>query len=213
MTILLVLFTTAEAQDFKSMRLGLKASPSFAWLNTETASYKRDGVKLGFSYGLIVDVPFSKSADFSSGVFINHTGGKLNFSDIREESITSVSRNYSLSYLEVPATIKMRTSEFGYFTYYAQFGLDFGFQIGASAMESYGRPVRQVDDFNKETHFLSSALIMGIGTEYAFGGRTALKVGITYNNGFLGVLKGKDNLGRTRKATASSFELSLGVIF
>ena len=211
--VILLLGSHSMATDYGYLKFGLKASPSFSWLNPGTTGYERDGIKLGFSYGLIVDAPFSRSADFSTGVFINHTGGRLSFSDIRGESITNVSRNYSLSYLEVPATIKMRTPEFGRSTYFAKFGLGFGFQIGASAKESFGSTIRKVEDFNKETRFLNSSLIVGIGTEYAFGGRTALMVGLTYNNGFMGVLKGEDNLGRTRKATASNLEISLGIIF
>ncbi len=211
--ILVVFYSSGKALDLGHWKLGLEASPSLAWLNPETTSYERDGIKLGFRYGLMIDVPISKSTFFSSGVFLNHTGGKLNFGDIRGEGITIVSRNYSFSYLDLPATLKLRTPEFGYYTYYAKFGLGLGFLVGSSANESFGSTVRKVEDFNKETRFLSSSLIAGVGMEYAFGGTTALMIGLTYNNGFLGVLKGEDNLGRSRKAKASFLEVSLGVIF
>jgi len=208
-----MLGSSTSALDFGQLRFGLKASPSISWLNPGTTGYERDGINLGFSYGLIIDAPFSRSGYFSSGVFINHTGGKLSFTDIRAESLTNVSRNFSLSYLVVPATIKMRSPEFGFFTYYAKFGVGLGFQIGASATETFANTVRKVEDFNKESHFLNSSLIVGVGTEYAFGGKTSLMVGLAYNNGFMGVLKGEDNLGRARKATASYIEVSLGIIF
>jgi hypothetical protein len=209
----MVMVTFTNAQDFGQLRFGLKASPSFSWLNPGTTGFDRDGLKLGFSYGLIVDAPFSRSADFSTGIFINHLGGKLLFKHYHNEVLTDFSRNYSLSYLEIPLTLKMRTPEMGYFTYFGKFGLGLGFQIGASAKESFGSTIRDVDNFNKNTRFLNSSLIVGVGTEYAFGGRTALMVGITYNNGFMNVLKGKDYQDRDIKATLSYLEISLGILF
>ena len=48
----------------------------------------------------------------------------------------NVDRSYSLQYVELPLTFKMRTKEMGYTTVYGRFGLGLGMNVKAEADEA-----------------------------------------------------------------------------
>jgi len=122
--------------------------------------------------------------------------------------------------LEIPLTLKLRTNEIGYMTYWAQFGLGLGFNIGAKGdddVEFRKEKVFVVDDPNtpdvNETSvrwedsdiksrldvdvdikddigLFRTSLIVAAGMEYNLSGNASVIAGITFNNGFSNILKG-----------------------
>ncbi len=222
---LLFITVTLSANDDFGFRFGLKASPNISWFRTETSYYTNDGLKLGFSYGLIVDYKLTDNYAIGTGVNILRTGGKLKYRimyDTGTQQIdTEKRREHYLRYLEIPLTLKLSTGEIGFMTYYGQFGLGLGTNLKATADDrvyiSEGSTLRTTDvDISDEIRFLRAGLILGAGVEYNMGGRTSLLGGVTFHNGFSNTLK-KDNPYSSQapdpSALNSYVEITLGVMF
>tara|TARA_Y100001978_G_scaffold105768_1_gene94488 strand:+ start:1678 stop:2580 length:903 start_codon:yes stop_codon:yes gene_type:complete len=120
-----------------------------------------------------------------------------------ENSVYDINSNYSIyhlkrrefrsSYVNIPLSIKMKTNEIGYFTYFGEVGTMFGFKtksisndqcIRMSIADSTGlispTPssndiVNKSDiDFSRGTQPIRGALTVGFGAEYNFSGTTSL---------------------------------------
>lgn len=206
-----------QAQDEKSFRFGITASPSIAWLHSETGDYVSEGGLLGFTYGVIGDVRMGDFYSFSTGINISSFGGKLGFIDrLPDVGVTSLEREYRLRYLEIPLTIKLHTKEIGYFSYVGRLGFAPGFNLKSQAKDSYvsGSTYTVEYDNKGNTPLLRAALIVGLGIEYSLGGRAALFGGFTYNNGFTNALKERNDVSGVRpSANANYVMLNLGILF
>jgi len=220
------------AQDENSkFHFGLKASPSLSWMKPDIKGISSDGSNINFSYGLITEFNITSSYLFSTGIEIMNTGGNLSFdaNNVYYLSDTNTinldSRKYNIRYLNIPIGLKFKTKEVGYFTYFAQCGIDIGLRLKASA-EDKGKlqntPSKYEDiDIIDDTQFFRTALNIGVGFEYGLVGNTVLLVGINYNNGFSNILhkdadKLKDitsNNPIKQKAYTNYVSLSLGVLF
>lgn len=219
----LLLISTASAygQD-KSVRFGIKMSPNFGWINPDTKELKNDGVRFGYTFGLMGDfmIGANQNYAFSTGLFLNNVGGKSTF-PVGDQNLSTESK---YQYIELPLTLKLKTNEIGYMTYYGQIGFGAAFNISAkSDFDTYdavtGKVIRNTDeDIMDKTNLFKASLIVGAGLEFNFSGNTSAMVGITYNNGFTNILKDQevpDSAGNTKtlKAKQNYLELSLGVYF
>ena len=189
--------TFAQAQDDSKFDFGLKISPTYAWIKSDTkSSFKNDGGKIGFAYGLVANVNFAKNYALCTGVDVTYRGGKAK--SVIDDS-TSYASSLSLQYIEIPITLKLKTNEIGYLTYFGKFGFAPGLNIkakdGSQSVKS------SIVPFN-------ASLIIGLGAQYSLGGKTALLLGLTYNNGFLDFVKGS-----TAKAETNFVALELGIMF
>jgi hypothetical protein len=181
-------FQTANAQDNK-FNFGLKISPTVAWFKG-SENLDNDGSKIGFAYGLMADFNFSNNYAFGTGIDVTYRGGKLKYQDTYKLKTV-------LQYIELPITLKLKTNEIGYMTYFGRVGFAPGINIKTDG------------DFKKsDINPINMALIVGLGAQYSLGGKTALLMGITFNNGFLDVVKEKD-----AKAISNFLALDLGVMF
>jgi opacity protein-like surface antigen len=118
----------------------------------------------------------------------------------------SRTRDYRLQYVEVPLTLKLRTNEIGYITYWGQFGIVPGLNINAKGDDTvdflYGKSdtgwgetdrvsfSSEDEDIKNDINIFRVGLLIGAGIEYSLSGNTAVLAGITYNNGFTDVLDG-----------------------
>ena len=114
MALLLVAFTSADAQK---VGLGLTAAPGIAWLKPDTEGLEGDGSKVAFSYGIIFDYNFTDNYALASGIEVAYNGGKIINRDT-STSLTGEITTFKLQYIEVPITLKMKTNEIGYITYF-----------------------------------------------------------------------------------------------
>ena len=216
---LLLAFPLATAGE-TGFKFGMQASPNISWHRPETRGFERNGVTIGLSYGVVADFVFAEGYAISSGVNILHTGGKLKYRYVQDGLDTDKRRDYSLRYLQVPLTIKLRTDEIGYITYYGQFGLGIGFNTKAEADQRIPQPdgtvvsARDVD-ISDETRFMRGALIIGAGVEYSLGGRTSLMGGLEFNNGFSNALKKESPVpgGASPSSMVNYLQVTLGVMF
>ena len=212
------------AQEEPAFHFGVKASPSLAWLRSDTKGYASDGSKFGFSYGLITDFNFASKYAFSTGIDITYRGGKFKTvqelkTKVNEDSVISTSASYVLQYLEIPITLKLKTNEIGSVTYYVQVGVAPGINIRArknyastTQTTVLGTQYTTTAEENKldaqnEINSLNLSMIIGGGVEYTLSGQTVLVGGIQFNNGFL------DVFDDTPKVNSNYLALTLGILF
>lgn len=219
----------------KSFRLGLNFAPSYAWLKPDVKdsngkdlyTTKGTGTKIGFSYGLAGEFAFGDNYSFATGLLLTTNGGGLEYKDSisidTSSALHKVStiRKHNLQYVEIPLTLKLKTNEIGYITYYGQFGFKTAFLVRARANDvSEGETltsniIREDIDIRKEINFLRTSLVIGAGLEYSLGGKTSFIAGIAYDNGFSNIFaKDQESIeGIKLKAKSNYIALNVGVLF
>ena len=196
----------ASAQGFK---MGLSVNPNVSWLVSTDYDHTTDGTKLNFGFEFVADITISDNYSLGTGIHVFNTGGTISYLTIKDQGILelqTVKRDYSLKYVEVPITFKMRTKEIGYSTIYGRFGLGVGLNIKAEAEErtrtSWIQDVagtwNDVDgelsgvsnpEVENDIRIMRAAMIVGAGVERSLGGSSSLIIGVTYNVGLLNIHK------------------------
>lgn len=204
-----------EDGDYRKFKFGFRVDPNFSWMTPGSDELISDGVSLRANFGLNMDFMFSENYAFGTGLSIMGMGGNLTYLDNENRDndsfnyIVSRERTYKLRYVEIPLTLKLRTQEIGYLTYWGQFGLGLGFITRARADDeikffleqnpSLGNGYQastKEDELDENTSIsgdivpVRASLIVGAGADYSLSGTTALSFGIIFNNGFTNVLKG-----------------------
>lgn len=220
--VLFFVLSNLYAQSDQKFHFGLKAAPSLAWLKTDSKGVSSEGTKLGFSYGLITEFNFGEHYAFATGVDVSYRGGKLKTTftttDASSNSVTTViTYAYNLEYIEIPLTLKFKTNEIGYLTYYLQAGVAPGINIRAKADKTKseqitGFPIVNSAEDNVDVkdgiNNINLSMILGGGVEYTLSGSTVLLAGITFSNGFVDVVDGDEI-----KANSNFLALTIGVLF
>jgi len=188
----------AESSDHSGkFRFGLHFSPNISWFNANSVGYESDGSKLGYSYGLAVEHFIGKNYLFSTGFSLSPAGGTLKYNGVFQADDTSsykqssVSQSYSVKYIEIPITLKLRTTEIGYITYFGKIGFTPGIKYKATSEYDYSiNNLGSTDPENvsKETFFMNMWLTLGLGAEYNIAGNTNIMLGLTFHNGFMNTL-------------------------
>jgi len=212
--------TFLNAQDSQQWKIGFKLNPNVSWIKPDNKSITQEGNVFRFGFSLNADKHFTDNYALGLGLNITRTGGELSY--LRQTNavpegkvdevphISMVTRTYKLQYIEVPLTLKLRTNEIGYITYWGQFGLGLGININAKADDEIDyqleytntalEPWAQSDltsvtvedeDIKDDINLFRASLIIGGGIEYSLSGTTAIIAGITYNNGFSNSLKSR----------------------
>ncbi|MGB0887966.1 MAG: porin family protein [Vicingaceae bacterium] len=187
----------------RKLRFGLQLNPHISWLSPNTKGYDNEGSKFGMTYGLSAEYFLTKNYLFSSGIFISALGGKVSYEGIFEDNNgvnvpSAVEQSYNIKYIEIPLTLKLRTNEIGYMTYYGQFGLKSGVKFKSSSDYVYAdiNNSPKVEEVNtaSDIFFINMYLTVGAGVEYSISGNTTIVLGLTYNNGFINQLDKKTNI-------------------
>jgi opacity protein-like surface antigen len=227
--LLLLALTVVSASIFaqdKKLRLGLTLFPTVNVFKPDVNGLEKTKNGVGFSYGLLADYAIGENYAFSTGLHISTFNGTLSYKDsISEGSIMYQTENEAklkLKYIEIPLTLKLRTNEIGYITYYGQFGLGLGVNIKATqksetkytANNEAKTLIAEDKDIADDIKLFRTALIVGAGIEYSISGNTAIQLGFTFNNGFSNILNGTvPNTGTKKSATNNVFALNLGIFF
>lgn len=209
------ILSAVQAQQF---RFGLTASPVFDWVKVDGELYENTGTKAGFQYGLLFDQTIGsvERYAFSTGVIINYVNVGITATDtVFDNTAEWVARS---QYIEIPLSIRLRTNEINYFSYYGQFGITPGFCI-KSRGDLLVNDVPLVEDVNlRESDNLTGAqyqlfnmsLTLGIGTEYSIAENTNIMAGIFFQNGFANIL---DDDIDDNNAFLKQLGIRLGVLF
>jgi hypothetical protein len=176
-------------------RLGLTAHPTFGFIKAEGG--KSNGVSLGFSYGLIGDFNFAENYSFSTGLTITTINGKsteINPSQFMsitpQNQSTAYNIKYMMQYVEIPLTIKLKTTAINGARWFGQFGLSTDIRISAKQdAESNGKEIVNNVNSSDWTRFYRAGLIIGGGGEFNITEKTSVLAGVTLNNGFTNITK------------------------
>lgn len=187
----------------RKVRFGLQFTPNISWLKASSAGYKSEGAKFGFSYGLSFEYFMTKNYLFSTGINLLKVGGKLSYDGVTYEFVNAtpvkVKEDFTIKYIEVPLSLKLRTNEIGYLTYFGQFGFKLGFNYKSSAEYEYTSESNTLNvlapassnDVSEEINWINLSLVVGAGVEYNISGNTSVALGLTFNNGFINQLDSK----------------------
>lgn len=238
-------YNAAQPDVISPVRLGFLARPALTWLTAENPELNSKGARMGFAFGLTIDMMIAQNPNyaFNTGILMNLAdGGRLRYADAESRSMNDqlepvqTDVNLNFQWLEIPATLKLKTNQIGYMTYFGQLGLQGGVKLGAKQNGDYEfvndeRTVLIEDEnANSGTRLFNAGLLVGAGAEYNISGKTYIVFGITYYRGFTNVLKGNvlntddkgevlidhNNMpvpGAKRRAMLSNISLNLGVIF
>ena len=192
------LFTEAQ-----NLRLGLHATPHITWFNSDVEDSDASS-KLKFGFGLMSEFGFGQNYAFSTGITIIWKGGEL--------AIRDTTGDYAVQYIEIPLTLKMKTREIGYFTYFARFGGALSFKIKEDV--SFDPKLNPSQEINTYMTGVGASFIIGVGMEYSLGGNSSLIFGIDYNNSLIDNLKDDDpRIRKNESSTINQVTFSFGILF
>lgn len=198
----------------QGVRFSFNINPQYSWFSSNNEDVVSDGGIMGFNPGIEMDVFFMERYAFSTGITLNHNGGRLVYQDslrleINDEKRLLVPGNqlkYSFQYLTLPLGLKFKTVEIGYTTFWINVGL-------TPMVLLRSRGTDENDDFRKadlmdESKRVNLDYFLEGGMEYSLGGTTAITAGIGYHSGFTDVTSNSADRIHTR-----SLSLVLGLLF
>ena len=117
-------------------KIGLRFDPNITWYKPEN-DIVNTGAKMRFGFGLAIDKMFTDNYAIGTGFNVVRLGGGLKYlqetngkdagilnQDLADTTfLIDKSRACELQFFEVPLTLKLRTNEIGYITYWAQMGI------------------------------------------------------------------------------------------
>ena len=182
---------------------GVYGAPAINYVHTN-ANNADGGSKLMFGFGLLAEFQFSDKYSFATGIDIINKGGTLKIAD--------TTGTYRAGYVQLPLTLKLRTREFGYFTYFATFGGAIGVQTSENVDFEPNLPVgqREKDLINP----INTTFIFSLGTEYSLGGDTKVFGALQYNHALTDDIR--DDASRYSSNRVYRFDyvaLQLGILF
>ena len=201
----------------RKIRIGFKVDPTITWLGPKENFVTKDGSKLGFSYGFVLDYIIDPNYAIASGLQIAHVGGKIKTkSDIglfeSGQSNQENTYNLSLQYVEIPIALKLKTNPINNLTYWGQFGTYLGVNIGARLNASVdGKPEFKKEKVTKDIIPINAGLLLGAGVEYPLNDKTTLSLGLGFQNGFVDVTKNSN--WNDEKVILNNFALKAAVYF
>lgn len=222
---LILLLLSAVSLRAQELRFGINANPGMNWVAPDKTGIDSDGVRFAFQFGLIVDYIFGDNDRYAvnGGLNLNVTGAKLKGTDTTGLNSYITAR---INYLELPLTIKLRSNEMGYFTFYGQLGMVPSFAVRSRANYEYetdnGSGIETVSMENvkfsdipfypmtiEKVRPFNVGLYVEAGIEYAVSDATTLIGGPFFNTGFIDMFKDNDS----ERIVSRSFGFRLGVLF
>lgn len=192
---------SATAQDY---RYGVYVTPVISWFRTDAEDVSNKGARAGFAFSISAERHLTDNWHFSSGLAFTAASARLvstKSSFFRFPGHTSIVAAgdpviYRLQYISVPVGIKIKTDETGYFTYFAEFGLDPKVVISGKA----DIPSIEIKGENamSEIRRLNFGYHASVGTEYSIDGNTSLILGLGYESNIFDITKDFESLETDR---------------
>jgi hypothetical protein len=215
--------TNAMAQKLP-VKLGLRVAPAIDWMNPGTKDYNYNGIKPGVTIGFVSDIYFADRYAFATGFDFMFLNGKVIYSDsVYMESDSKVhngevQRKYNIIYLQIPIMIKMKTKDFGRFSFYGQIGFGTAFRLKASATDEFkpdkGNATELDYSLDNGTTLIRESIIIGGGAEFHLDQSSRILVGLNYSNSLNNILTGYNyKTGEAIKSTLNFLELNIGFLF
>jgi len=199
---------------------GIEGGLAYSWFNPDNKKAENLSGRLAFTYGVFMDKKLSNTFSFSLGIFMLDAGGKLKYDhniivntvEKRDTLKTFGDLTHRIKYIEIPFSIKGKTQEIGYITYFAKAGLNPMVPI-KSRIDLNGANFSDTDkDLNNlgEINLFGIGFHLGAGLEYSLGGSTAFIVELLYSNNYLGIIRGNAN---DVKIASNFIQLKTGIKF
>jgi hypothetical protein len=212
---LTAMLTTAVEAQTKQWKIALHVDPNISWIKPDNKNITEGDNQFNLGFGVSIDKMFTDNYAIGTGFNIVNTGGQLSYFDQRTTddgllTIRRMERAYKLQYLEIPLTLKLRTNEIGYMTYWAQVGIGVGVNIKAKSddvidykkLENGTNPdtLRWIDatslvdesiedeDIGSDIGIFRASLIVAAGIEYNLSGDASIVAGLCFNNAFTNIL-------------------------
>ena len=198
--LLAIISNISFAQD---MKFGLTVTPHFNWYNPNNEDINQS-VRAGFKYGGIGEFYFAENYAFTIGVnhvlsggsFSHDSSGYIFFEqgELANNEIDTIPQftdyKMNLQYIEIPITLKLKTNEIGYITYYGQIGVTPGIKLKGRVNASSENSNEDLEntDVLRDISFFNLALTIGGGIEYSLTEDVSLLAGLYFNNGFTDVI-------------------------
>lgn len=218
-------FSQSESKS-GNWKFGITANPAFpSWFKVESddkekiTNAENDGINIGFSYGLLSEYQFA--SNYSLEIQINHLLYQGNYElewdgeHIDEKNLDRREllrkRSWNLQYIEIPFSLRMKTNEIGYWTYFGKFGFAPSVNIKSRAENTKGVGINEDNvesDVETDASLLDASIIVGGGAMYSLGGSTYLNGGLTFHNSLVDIQT--EDTYNVKKAYVS---LDLGILF
>ncbi len=197
-------------------RLSFTGSPSVNWMSSNNSVAEREKSILGYDFGLNGDIYFSEDERYSllTGLQISNVGGEISYQtsvpfEFSGATLPTLSKiKYSLRYVEIPMSIKLKTNQFNRARYWGYFGLSGLMNIQAKGYSNDGQ--LQKANINDEINLFNLGMNIGAGFDFDLGGNNAVTTGIIFQNGLIDVTT--DNAFNDKTVT-NSLKLKIGLIF
>ena len=213
------IFAKDSLSQNKPFLFGFNVAPNIGWMKPDATGYKNDGTKTGFSWGFTTQFYLMENYFIVTGFNVNYLNSRLIYSHVINSDTGTLYRKYKLKYIQVPLELKMMTREFGKARFFGKIGLGTSFLIDADANDEFESAetgtVGNEKDIQSEVKFIRESMILGFGVDYNLGGSTILTVGLTFDNGFIDVLKDQNTIDPSIKNNAINnfVELNIGILF
>lgn len=211
------------------LNFGVTFAPSFDWMYARTPGYEKDGIMPGIRYGVNLNINLTerKSYYFSTGLFIEHVGGKMRFLDnipvgsLGIADSTQTKRTYRSVYLTIPTAVTLKTGSINNFFVCGNVGLLHSFNLKSTNADSYilnDVLWSREKQASQETSMLKESLIAGLGFEYSVTPNMRAGVMINYVHGITNYFKGKGKAqnglsGADQRANLGYLEIALNINF
>ena len=208
--------TTTSTTAVSKWRLGLKVMPGISYVKSNKNTMDPSSVGFALGGGLQVEYAMTKTVSFCTGIDIMKHSASVSFPDtaylLYNNSLNQIlSRQYTVQSIDIPLSLKLKTGEIGYLTYWAQVGVLPSIAFKATASNNNfanGTSATDVVDVYSDIAIVRASIIAGLGIEYGFAGSTSLLVGLNYVDGFTPTTSWKGY----SKTLASTPYLSSGAI-
>jgi len=211
-----------SAQKFSA---GLQFSPILSWVKSDSKSVEKAGNRFSLGYGLFADYNFTENFSFSTGININEVGGMVkypnemyfNYENVLDTLPIDTKVMYKIRYTEIPISIKGKTNEIGYITYFMKAGLSpmFRWKARGDIYKTENDKEIKIEDVNikDEVSLFNLSFHVGAGMEYSLGGNTALIAELIYYNGLVDFTPDESDKMNNYSILTHQFMLRLGVKF
>jgi hypothetical protein len=144
-------------------------------------------------------------------------------------------RTYSVTYITIPLTLKLKTNQMGMMTYFGQIGINNDIRWRAKANDAVNDWTTNSNttftkvDITKDVAPIHEAVTFGLGAEWNVSGTTALTFGLNYIYGITNSVKSNSDYlmrqtnsasptvynqdGLPQNITSNSIVLTVGILF
>ncbi|SHJ97410.1 Outer membrane protein beta-barrel domain-containing protein [Reichenbachiella agariperforans] len=195
--------------------IGLTVSPGFSFTRTtyqpsDDSQVSKGDMAFRAKFGLEIDFPITETYAFSTGILFAPKKISVVASDFDQitTSIINQKEEYKAQYLQIPATLKLFTSEI-------QPDLRLFFQLGFMGEillydQAFDKDYIMIEKFR----FFDFSFTGGIGVEYGAEINTRLYAGVFYDRGLVNVVRDQnDDLAADLSIRMDMLHLKVGVKF